>query len=244
MTATLPTTSNKQRDLVARAVRICVDAGVMDFNGHCSQRDPDDPNIMYINDRHAGRSAVTVENIVPYDIKAGKRIGDGEEPPSEHWIHREIYLRHPDAMGVVHAHSENLLTLSCAGILIRPLITVACWIPEKGAPVFDTPVLINTEQRSKGMCDAMGDSPIVILRQHGVVTWAGLGVQEAVTRLVCAEKNAEIQGKALSMGEPQFFHGSELATLMKEQGGGPHGVKKYWTYLTECAQQNGAFKGL
>jgi len=243
VTATLSSNSTKYGDLVCRAVRICVDAGVMDFNGHCSQRDPDDPNVMYINDRHAGRSAVTLKNIVPYDIKAGKRIGEGEEPPSEHWIHREIYLRHPEAMGIVHAHSENLLTLSCAGIVIKPLISIGAWIPEAGAPVFDTPVLINTEARSRGMCDAMGDVPIVVLRQHGVVTF-GSSVQEAVTRLVSAEKNATIQGRALSMGTPNYFHGSELATLYKEQGGGPHGVKKYWTYLTECAEQNGAFKGL
>ena len=243
MTATLSPSTTNYADLVVRAVRICVDANVMDFNGHCSVRDDNDPNIMYINDRHASRSTLTIKNIVPYDIKAGKRIGEGEEPPSEHWIHREVYLRHPEAKGCVHSHAENILTLSCAGQLIKPLISIGCWIPEAGAPVFDSPVLINTEVRSKGMCDAMGDSPIVVLRQHGTVTWGG-SLQEAVTRMVCAEKNAELQGKALAMGTPTFFKGSELATLMKEQGGGPHGVKKYWTYLSGSAERNGAFAGL
>lgn len=242
MTATLSPSSMKYADLVARAVRICVDAKVMDYNGHCSLRDPDEPNIMYINDRHAGRSAVTVENIVPYDIQAGKRIGEGVEPPSEHWIHREIYLRHSEALGCVHSHAENILTLSCAGIAIKPLISVAAYIPEEGAPVFDTPVLINTEVRSRGMADAMGDSPIVVLRQHGTVTWGG-SVQEAVKRLVSAERTAEIQRNAIAIGTPNYLHGSELTTLYNESAG-PHAVKKYWTYLTECAERNGAFKGL
>jgi hypothetical protein len=45
------------------------------------------------------------------------------------------------------------------------------------------------------------------------------------------------------MGTANYFHGSELATLKKESGG-PHAVKKHWTYLTECAERNDAFKGL
>lgn len=243
MTATLNPSSIKYADLVARAVRICVDANVMDFNGHCSQRDDSDPNVMYINNRHASRSTLTTADIVPYDIKAGKRIGEGIEPPSEHWIHREIYLRRPEVKGVVHSHAENILTLSCAGHAVRPLISIGVFIPEKGAPVFDSPVLINTEVRSRGMAEAMGDANIVVLRQHGTVT-AGGSVQEAVTRMVCAEKNAELQARAIALGTPKYFHGKELELLYSEQGGGPHGVKKYWTYLSESAERNGAFAGL
>ena len=63
MTATLSPSSAKTQDLVARAVRICVDANVMDFNGHFSQRDEDDPNVMYINNRHAGRATLTAADI-------------------------------------------------------------------------------------------------------------------------------------------------------------------------------------
>ena len=243
MTATLNPSSTKYLDLVARAVRICNDANVMDFNGHCSQRDENDPNVMYINDRHASRSTLTVENIVPYDIKAGKRIGPGIEPPSEHWIHREIYLRRPDVKGVVHSHPENILTLTCAGHRLKPIISIGVFLPEEGAPVFDSPVLINTEVRGRGMAEAMGDAAIVVLRQHGTVTCGG-SIQEAVTRMVCAEKNAELQAKAITLGKPLYFHGKELELLFQEQGGGPHGVKKYWTYLTGCAERNGAFAGL
>lgn len=240
MTATLSKTN--YADLVARAVRICNDANVMDFNGHCSVRDDSDPNIMYINNRHASRSTLTVADIVPYDIKAGKRIGEGIEPPSEHWIHREIYLRHPEAKGCVHSHPENILTLSCSGQALRPIISIGAFLPEDGAPVFDTPVLINTEARSRGMCDAMKDATIVVLRQHGTVTWGG-SLQEAVTRMVTAERNAELQIRAIMLGNPNYFRGEEKRVLDSE-GGGPHGVKKYWTYLTETAERNGAFAGL
>jgi HCOMODA/2-hydroxy-3-carboxy-muconic semialdehyde decarboxylase len=240
VTATL--TKTDYHDLVVRAVRICVDADVMDFNGHCSVRDDNDPNVMYINDRHASRTTLTVANVVPYDIKAGKRIGDGVEPPSEHWIHREIYLRRPDVKGVVHSHAENILALSCGGQTLKPIISIAAFLPEDGAPVFDSPVLINTETRSKGMCDAMGNAPVVVLRQHGTVTCGG-SLQEAVARMVCCEKNAVMQLKAIQLGNPRYFKGEEKRVLDSE-GGGAHGVKKYWTYLTGTAERNGAFVGL
>jgi len=243
MTATLKLNA-EYLDLVARAVRICNDANVMDVNGHCSQRDDDDPNVIYINNRHAGRATLTAADIVPYDIKAGKRIGEGIEPPSEHWIHREIYLRRPDVKGVVHSHPDNILALSCAGHLLKPLISIGAFIPEGGAPVFNSPVLINTEVRSRGMCEAMGDAPIVVLRQHGTVTCGG-SVQEAVTRMVSADHNAELQCRALMMGgTPLYLKGEEYATLFREQGGGPHGIKKSWTFLSGAAERNGAFAGL
>src|SRR5580692_5577254 len=49
----------------------------MDWNGHVSGRDEHDPNVMWINNRHASRSTLTADDIVPYDIAAGKRIGEG-----------------------------------------------------------------------------------------------------------------------------------------------------------------------
>ena len=139
--------------LVARAVRICTVAEVMGTQGHCSVRDESDANVMWINNRHSSRTSVRADEIVPYDIKAGKRIGEGIEPPSEHWIHRELYLRRPDVKGIVHSHPEQILALSAAGHRLAPVITTAAFLPDGGAPVFDSPVLINSEA-APGMAEA------------------------------------------------------------------------------------------
>ncbi len=242
MTQTLEKTTINYGDLIARAVRICNTAGVMDFNGHVSQRDKDDPNVFWINNRHASRSTLTAEDIVPFDIAAGRRVGEGIEPPSEWHIHREIYRRFPNAGGIVHSHPPYILTLSSAGHVLKPISSTATFIPEAGAPVFDTPVLINTEARGKGMADAMGDAPIGVLRQHGTVTVGGYA-EEAVVRMICAEDNARTQYQALQIGTPNYMHGEELR-LMKAEHGGPHGIKKYWHYYEETAQRNGALDGL
>jgi L-fuculose-phosphate aldolase len=234
--------TSRYGDLIARAVRISNAANVMDFNGHVSARDSDDPNVMWINNRHASRSTLTAEDIVPFDIAAGTRIGPGIEPPSEWHIHAEIYRRRADVGGIVHSHPPYILTVSAVGQKLKPLSSIGCFIPEQGAPVFDSPVLINTPQRGVGMAEAMGDAPVVVLRQHGTVTVGGYA-EEAVVRMICAEENAKIQYQAMQIGEPTYFHGEELR-LMKGEHGGPHGVKKYWTYWSETAEKLGALEGL
>ena len=234
--------TSRYGDLIARAVRICNVAGVMDFNGHVSARDADDANVMWINNRHASRSTLTSDDIVPFDIAAGRRIGEGIEPPSEWHIHAEIYRRRADVGGIVHSHPPYILTLSSAGQRLKPLSSIGTFIPEEGAPVFDSPVLINTPARGIGMAEAMGTAPVVVLRQHGTVTVGGYA-EEAVTRMICAEENAHIQYQALQIGTPTYFHGEELRLMMGEHGG-PHGVSKYWRYHEETARKSGALDGL
>jgi ribulose-5-phosphate 4-epimerase/fuculose-1-phosphate aldolase len=234
--------SSSLAGFVARAVRVCNYFELMGTPGHCSVRDDGDPNVIWINNRHASRSTVTAADIVPYDLTAGARVGEGIEPPSEHWIHREIYLRSPDVRGVVHSHPNNIVTLSCSGIAVQPLISIASFLPEAGVPVLDTPVLINTEARGRAMVEALGDAPAVTLRQHGAVTRGG-SLEEAVVRMYCLEHNARLQLAALQVGAPRYFAGSEKTVLAGESGT-PHGVKKLWTYLEETAAHAGALRGL
>ena len=234
--------TSRYGDLIARAVRICNSANVMDFNGHVSARDADDANVMWINNRHASRSTLTAADVVPFDIAAGKRIGDGVEPPSEWYIHAEIYRRRPDAGGIVHSHPPYILTLSAAAHRLKPLNSTSSFIAEAGAPVFDSPMLINTAARGAGVAETIGSGPIVVLRQHGAVT-LGAYAEEAVVRMICAEDNAKTQYQALQIGTPTYLHGEELRVLASEHGG-PHGIKKFWRYYEETALKTGALDGL
>jgi L-fuculose-phosphate aldolase len=242
MTQTLDPSSTKYGDLIARAVRICNAALVMDRNGHVSQRDENDPNVFWINNRHASRSSLTAEDIVPFDIAAGRRVGEGIEPPSEWHIHREIYRRHPEVAGIVHSHPPFIFALSAVGQKLRPLTPAGGWIPEAGAPILDSAVLINTETRGKAMADAMGAEKIVVLRQHGTVVIGG-SAEEAVVRMINAEENAHAQHQAVQIGTPTYFAGEELKVMRSEQGGA-HGNRKSYHYWEETARKMGALDGL
>jgi L-fuculose-phosphate aldolase len=227
---------------IARAVRICNAAKVMDMNGHVSARDPDRPNIMWINSRKASRSTLTASDIVPFDIEAGKRIGDGDEPPSEYHIHTEIYKRRPDVGAIVHSHPEHILILSVAGQPLRQVSAILPFLPEDGAPTFDSPVLINTVERGKALATALGEAGAVVLRQHGTVT-VGASLEDAVVRMICAEDNARLQLGALRVGEPRYIRGEELKALARENLA-PIIVRKFWHYHEESARVAGALEGL
>lgn len=234
--------SIRYADLVARAVRVCVAANVMDFNGHASARDAGNPNVMWINNRHASRSTLTTAEIVPFDIAAGRRIGEGIEPPSEWYIHADIYRRRPEIRGIVHSHPEYIRTLTTVGHTLQPIDGVGAFLPEAGAPLFDTPVLINTPARGEALVNAIGDAPIIVLRAHGAVT-VGTSIEQAVVRMICAEANAKMQMHALQIGEPRFLRGEEYRSISAEANS-EHANTKYWTYHEETARTVGAFKGL
>lgn len=228
--------------LIARAVRMLNSTGVMDFNGHVSVRDEAAPMTMWINSRSASRSTLTVADIVPFDIESGQRIGDVDEPPSEYHIHREIYNVRPDVHSIVHAHPTHILALSVNGIPLMPATaSVGSFLPESGAPTFDSPVLINTVERGRAMAKALGDAPAIVLRQHGAVT-VGSTVPEAVVRMMCAENNAQLQALALQSGTPKYLHGEELVLLKGEYW--VNAIEKYWHYNEETARRRGAFDQL
>lgn len=242
MTQTLDGTSTKYGDLIARAVRICNVAGVMDFNGHVSARDETDPNVFWINNRHASRSTLTAADIVPFDIAAGKRIGEGPEPPSEWPIHTEIYRKRADVRGIVHAHPELTVSLSAAGQALKAITqqgVIGADLPEAGAPVFDSPEQIKTAERGKALADSLGTAAIVILRQHGVVTVGGC-IEQAVVRMICAETAARQLHQALQVGTPRYIAGDEWSALAGVKGASSHGTRKLYAYYEETARKSGA----
>jgi ribulose-5-phosphate 4-epimerase/fuculose-1-phosphate aldolase len=229
-------------DLIARAVRICNAADVMDMNGHVSARDAADANVMWINSRKASRSTLTAADIVPVEIGTGKRIGAGDEPPSEFHIHTEIYKRRPDVHAVVHSHPEHILALSIVGQPLRLVSCVNPFLPEEGAPTFDSAVLINTQARGSAVAEHIGQAGAIVLRQHGTVV-VGDSVEQAVVRMITAELNAKLQAQTLQMGVPRYLTGEELAVLVKENTS-PIIIRKFWHFHEETARTKGALAGL
>lgn len=238
----LPLLESSLATRIARAVRIAVDAGVMDMNGHVSLRAPDGQQTLWINSRKASRSTLTERDIVPVDMATGERIGSGDEPPSEFHIHREMYRIRPDISAIVHAHPPAILTLSAVGYALRATSAIGTFLPEDGAPVFDTAVLINTERRGVALAQALGAAPVVVLRQHGVVV-VGATLEEALVRLICSEDNARVQLAALQIGTPRYIGGEELAVLAAENWPAV-AYTKHWHYHEQNALRRGVFAGL
>jgi HCOMODA/2-hydroxy-3-carboxy-muconic semialdehyde decarboxylase len=134
-----------------------------------------------------------------------------------------------------------VLALSAIGAVERPSTTVGTFIAEAGAPIFDSPVLINTVARGEALANALGSEPAAILRQHGAVT-VGTSIQEAVVRMICLEDNARKQSGALRMGGVKYLAGGEYKTLAAENW--LNATEKFWLFHEETAQHRGALAEL
>ncbi len=228
------------RLLVARACRILHSLELMDMNGHVSARGAGG-DAMWINSRRASRSTLRSSDVVAVDLASGKKIGDGDPPPSEFHIHREIMRRRPDVGGIVHSHPEFVVTLSIAGHALAPVTGIGSFLPET-VPVFDDASLVNTQERGEAVAEALGDASAIVLRGHGLVV-VGDRVEEAVARLVCAEANARIQYHASVLATPHVLRGDEL-TLVRAETWTPIITAKHWHHHEEGARRRGAFEGL
>jgi L-fuculose-phosphate aldolase len=231
----------QEQSLVARAVRMLNVAGVMHMSGHVALRDGSERGTMWINSRKASRSTLRASDIVPVDLATGKRIGEGDEPPSEFHIHRAIFNRRPDVGAIVHTHPDYIVGLSIAGISLRPVHVTGGFLPEI-VPTFDDPNLVNTEARGELVADALGTSSAVVLRGHGVVI-VGRDAEEVVARTVCAEENARFQYIAASVGTPRAIAGEELA-IAAHDWCRPVIMRKHWHYHEETARRLGALDGV
>ena len=173
-------------DLVVRAIRILNANGIMHMSGHVAVRDAADPNVMWINSRKASRSSLTMRDIVRVDLRTGKPIGEGDEPPSEFHIHRAIFNRRPDVGAIVHSHPKHVVALSVAGAPLLP-VTIDGAFLGASTPVYDDARHINTAERGELLADAIGNSVAVVMRGHGMVV-VGRSVEEVTTNITLAEE--------------------------------------------------------
>ncbi len=227
--------------IVARAVRVLNSAGVMHMSGHLAVRDADDPDRLWINSRKASRSTLTAQDIVPVDLTTGKRIGSGDEPPSELPIHLAVFRRRPDVKAIVHTHPEHVIALSIVDIPLMPVHLAAGFLPER-APVWDDPNIITSIERGEILADHLGSENVLVIRGHGVVV-IGATFEEAVARTVLVAENARIQCMANNLGTPRTLKGDELARAAKQMCQ-PIVMKKHYHYHEETARHRGGLEGV
>ena len=227
--------------IVARAVRVLNSAGVMHMSGHLAVRDAGDPDRLWINSRKASRSTLTAKDVVPVDLTTGKRIGSGDEPPSELPIHLSVFRRRPDVKAIVHTHPEHVIALSIVDIPLMPVHLAAGFLPER-APVWDDPNIITTIDRGDVLADHLGSENVLVIRGHGVVV-IGATFEEAVARTVLVAENARIQCMANNLGTPRTLKGDELARAAKQMCQ-PIVMKKHYHYHEETARHRGGLEGV
>ena len=167
-------------------------------SGNVSMRDPETG---YVAIKASGVKFpdLTPESMVVLDLD-GKVIDGTLKPSSDTASHLYIYQRRPDVYGIVHTHSNYATAFAVLGKPIPVYLTAQA--DEFGGPVpCGGFALIGGEQVGQAVIEAIGDSPAVLLKNHGVFT-VGPSGEAALKAAVMVEDIARTVWLALQIGQP------------------------------------------
>ena len=160
----------------------------------------------------AGLSKGTSEDIVILDLD-GNLIEGSRKPSSEHALHATIYKLHPDARGVVHAHSTYCTTFAC---LKQPIEAVHYLLA--GAQTFRVPcadyATYGTEELAEKVSEATREGLAMLLANHGMVAY-GPSLSKAFNVAENVEWVAEIQWRTMCVGKPAVLSKEEIDVVIE-----------------------------
>ena len=178
-------------------------------SGNVSARDPESGLVVI------KPSGIRYEELRPEHHVVVNLQGDVVEgvlkPSSDTASHLYIYRHRPDVNGVVHTHSSYATAFAALG---RPIpVYLTAMADEFGGPIPCAGfALIGGEEIGKQVIEHIGQSPAVLLKNHGVFT-IGPTAAAAVKAAVMVEDVARTVWLALQLGQPDEIAPEDVARL-------------------------------
>lgn len=178
-------------------------------SGNVSARDPESGLVVI------KPSGVSYDELRPEDhvvVNLGGEVVEGTlNPSSDTASHLYIYRHRSDANGVVHTHSTYATAFAALG---RPIpVCLTAIADEFGGPIPCAGfALIGGEEIGRQVVEHIGDSPAVLLKNHGVFT-VGPSARAALKSAVMVEDVARTVYLALQMGRPDEIAPEDVAKL-------------------------------
>jgi len=148
------------------------------------------------------------ESMVVVDLE-GKVVEGSLKPSTDTLAHVYIYRHRPDVNGIVHTHSTFATAFAALGRPIPACLTAIC--DEFGGPIpCGGYARIGGDEIGQEVIRSIGDSPAVLLKNHGVFT-VGPTPEAAVKAAVMVEDAARTMYFALLLGEPEKIPPEEIA---------------------------------
>ncbi len=192
---------------VFRANRLLPEFGLVTWtSGNVSGRDAE-TNLVVIKPSGVLFDELTPENMVVVNLDGD--VVEGTLGPSTDTIsHLEVYKHRPDVMGMVHTHSNYATAFAAVGKPIPACLTAIA--DEFGGPIACSDYAqIGGKKVGEEILRCIGDSPAVLIRQHGVFT-VGKTVEKAVKAAVMVEDAARTVWLAMQIGEVQPLSDQEI----------------------------------
>jgi ribulose-5-phosphate 4-epimerase/fuculose-1-phosphate aldolase len=203
--------------------KVLQNQGVVDVYGHVSARLSGE---RILSTPHMPPGKVALRDLIILDMNGKKLEGFGE-PNGETAMHTSIYRARPDVQCVLHFHPDEVVAVSIAGQGIK--VVANCGVHfYRGTPIYDSPVLIRTDQLGDKVAATLGDRNAVLLRGHGGTVVAN--DLDTLLRLgLDLVRTARIQIMAASLG-PLKTHSQEECEQMVKFHDRPHANRRYVDY--------------
>jgi L-ribulose-5-phosphate 4-epimerase len=177
--------------------------------GNVSGRDPE-TGLVVIKPSGVKYPDLRPEHLIVLD-EHGKIVEGNLSPSSDTASHLYIYRQRPDVGGIVHTHSPYATAFAAIGKPIPVYLTAIA--DEFGGPIpVGSFALIGGEEIGKVVVESIGDSPAVLLKNHGVFT-IGKNAESAVKAAVMVEDVARTVWYALQLGTPDVIPAEDVAKL-------------------------------
>jgi len=172
-------------------------------------------------------SGVLFEDLTPADLIVvdldGGLIEGKLKPSVDTATHLYVYRHRPDVGGIVHTHSPYATAFAALG---RPIpVYLTAMADEFGGPIpVGAYAQIGGEAIGAEIVRAIGDSPAILMKNHGVFT-VGPTPTAATKAAVMVEDVARTVHLALQLGQPEEIPADEVARAyrqyMEKYGQGP-----------------------
>lgn len=222
MVGSLPLDAAKEELVTAN--RILANERVLDSFGHASTRHPGNPSHFLLS-RARAPQIIDVPDLMEFTLD-GKPVGpEPGKPYAERFIHGAIYEARPEVMAIVHSHSPSVVPFTVTQQKLRPLMHMCAPI---GAdiPNWDiatkfgdrTNLLVTSMDMGRDLAKTLGKRTVALMRGHGSVVVAR-SLREVVFTSIYMELNADMQVKAMMMGEVTYLSDSEIQVIAGGRSG-------------------------
>ncbi len=192
---------------------------------HISARVPGQSNRFLINMFGLRFDEVTASNLVTLDedckVVVPPRSADGEILDTSEMnftgfvIHSAIYNAREDVNCIMHSHPRAGLAVSALTEGFVPMVQDAFQFYGKVAYHEYEGLSVDLDER-KRLAASLGDKPVMIMRNHGLLT-TGATVAEAYVQMHYLELSCQAQLDIMSMGQPVHLPNEEVMAKAAQQ---------------------------
>jgi ribulose-5-phosphate 4-epimerase/fuculose-1-phosphate aldolase len=208
------TVTSEAKTSLAIANRMLAHEGMLDAFGHVSLRHPDNPERFFLA-RSLAPEAVTVDDILEFDLSSEPVEPFSGLLYSERVMHGEMFRMRPDVNAICHHHAPAMLPFCLADLRLRVVTQLGATIG-KQVPLWDqrdefgaTNHLVMRADEAVSLAACLGQNSIVLMKRHGA-TVVAKDLRELAFRSIYSCRDAELQLRALTYGKIDVFTDAEI----------------------------------